>query len=79
VLFGVKRGCRNADRRTAFQVQGPDDYGPNGAPGRFNDAMSRPPSRVTNRSPLGNVIDLTADSATGRLIPSLSTNCPTTG
>ena len=48
----------------AFQVQGPDDYGPSGS-GRFDGAMSRPPSRVNNKSPLGKIIDLTAEHAAG--------------
>lgn len=51
-------GANNAG--ISFQVQGPDDPG-NG--GIYNGAPSRPPSRSSNRSPLGRVISLAAEHA----------------
>lgn len=47
----------------SFNIQGADDLGPN-AQGRFDGALSRPPSRTSNnRSPIGKVIDLTPEHA----------------
>lgn len=51
----------------AFDIQGPDDVGPYNS---FDGAMSRPPSRMSNnKSPMGKIIDLSADAAAGTNLP----------
>lgn len=48
----------------SFDIQGPDDHGPFGPRYDGVGAPSRPPSRTShNKSPLGKIIDLTADHA----------------
>lgn len=50
----------------AFDIHAPDDRGPYPAQYDGIGAPSRPPSRTShNKSPLSNVIDLTAEHAAG--------------
>jgi len=55
------------DKQTAFDIQAPDVPGPSSY-NHFdgNGLASRPPSRTShNKSPLGRVIDMTAEHAAG--------------
>ncbi|CZR60074.1 uncharacterized protein PAC_09969 [Phialocephala subalpina] len=69
----ISEYLRELNEFEAFDIHAPDDHGPFGP--RFDGvgAPSRPPSRTShNKSPLGKIIDLTAEHAAAN--PSMSTN-----